>query len=172
MYSDARVPNWPRRHLTPLPSIASPGLCQNKGEHFEAGNLSAPISLLLLVCVDGATTLTLYGSWALVLMAARCLWGGWVCIFIFFHCWIANGKYRGDGEVQHWVLSCGVYGPPLPLPHYLHLVTHCQSDKGSHLVPSICAFQRNRDQTVQCKATNTLANILFANGPCNALTSW
>ncbi len=35
------------------------------GERFEAGNLSAPISPLLLKCADGATTLSLYlGSWS------------------------------------------------------------------------------------------------------------
>ncbi len=40
----------------------------------------------------------------------------------------------GDGEVRHWVLGGGGYGPPLPLPRYLHLAVHCQSDKSSHLV--------------------------------------
>ncbi len=54
----------------------------------------------------------------------------------------------GDGEVWHWVLGGGGYGSPLPLPHYLHLAAHCQSDKSSHLVPSFCAFQHNRDQTI------------------------
>ncbi len=43
------------------------------------------------------------------------------------------------------------YGLPLLLPHYRHLAKHCQSDKGDHLVPSVCAFQQNWDQTVQCK---------------------
>ncbi len=60
----------------------------------------------------------------------------------------------GDGEVRHWVLGGGGggYWPHLPLPYYLHLVvTHCQSDKGGHLVPSICAFQHNWEQTVRCK---------------------
>ncbi len=31
-----------------------------RGERFGAGNLSAPISLLLLKCADGATTLSLH----------------------------------------------------------------------------------------------------------------
>ncbi len=59
-YGDARMPNWPHRHRTPLPKIVSLGLCQNKGEHFEADNLSAPIPPLLLMCADGAITLSLY----------------------------------------------------------------------------------------------------------------
>ncbi len=49
---------------TTYPSPGSPHQAyigrQNMGEHSEAGNLSAPISPLLLVCVNGATTLSLY----------------------------------------------------------------------------------------------------------------
>ncbi len=64
-YADARLPNWHHRHRTPLLGIASSGLRQNKGGRFEAGNLSAPISPLLLECMDGATILSLYlGSYA------------------------------------------------------------------------------------------------------------
>ncbi len=55
-YGDARVPNWPHQHGNPLPGIATTGLHHHKGERFEAGNLSAPISPLLLKCADGATT--------------------------------------------------------------------------------------------------------------------
>ncbi len=40
-YGDARMPNWLHIHRTALP------LRRHKGEHFEAGNLSGPISLLL-----------------------------------------------------------------------------------------------------------------------------
>ncbi len=61
---------------------------------------------------------------------------------------VADGKNGGDGEVRHWVLGGGDYGPPLPSTHYLHPAAHCQSDKSGHLVPSFCAFQHNRDQTV------------------------
>ncbi len=43
---------------------------------------------------------------------------------------------RGGGEVWHWVLVNGGYGPPLPLPCYLHLAAHCQSDKSGHLSES------------------------------------
>ncbi len=32
-YGDARMPNWPHRHRTHLPGIASPGLRRNKGGH-------------------------------------------------------------------------------------------------------------------------------------------
>ncbi len=41
---------------------------------------------------------------------------------------------KGDGEVRHWVLSGGSYGPTRPLPRYLHLAAHCQSDKSGHVV--------------------------------------
>ncbi len=58
-YGDACMINWPHRHRTPLPGIATMGLCRDKGKRFEAGNLSAPISPLLLKCGDGATTLSL-----------------------------------------------------------------------------------------------------------------
>ncbi len=44
----------------PLPAIATLGLRRDKGERFEAGNLSAPISPLLLKCADGETTLSLH----------------------------------------------------------------------------------------------------------------
>ncbi len=57
-------------------------------------------------------------------------------------------KNGGDGEVRHWVLGGGGYGPLL---RYLHLTAHCQSDKSGHLVPSFCAFQHNQDETVRCK---------------------
>ncbi len=30
-YGDARMPNWPHRHRTPLPRIATTGLCRDKG---------------------------------------------------------------------------------------------------------------------------------------------
>ncbi len=48
-YGDARMTNWPHRHPTPWPEIASHGLRRNHGggEHFETGNLFAPISSLL-----------------------------------------------------------------------------------------------------------------------------
>ncbi len=58
-YGDAHMPNWPHRHRTLLPGIAVSGLRLDKREYFAAGNLSAPISPLLLKCADGATTLSL-----------------------------------------------------------------------------------------------------------------
>ncbi len=47
---------------TTLPCPGSPqwACAVTKGERFEAGNISAPISPLLLKCVDGATTLSLH----------------------------------------------------------------------------------------------------------------
>ncbi len=137
---------------TAPPCPAAPG---QRGEYFGASNLSAPISPLLLKCADGATTLSLrFGidqdlgiSGLDVEWAAGCLRSGPPWIVFCFRCWVADGKNGGDGEVRHWVLGGGGYGPPLPLPRYLHLVAHCQSDKSGHLVPSFCAFQHNRDQT-------------------------
>ncbi len=32
-YGDARMPNWPHWHRTPLPGIATTGLRQDKGVH-------------------------------------------------------------------------------------------------------------------------------------------
>ncbi len=45
------APPCPDRHYGPASG--------QRGEHFGAGNLSAPIFPLLLECVDGATTLSL-----------------------------------------------------------------------------------------------------------------
>ncbi len=70
-----------------------------------------------------------------------------VFLAFLFCCWVTNGKHgeegRGDGEVRHWVLGGGGYGPPWLLPRYLYLVAHCQNAKSGHLVPSVCAFQHN-----------------------------
>ncbi len=112
----------------PLAGIATSGLRRDKGERFEAGSLSAPIFPLLLKCVDGATTLSLY-FWILGLggkLAAGCLRSrpAWI-VFFCFHCWVADGKHGGRyGEVRHWVLGGGGYGPSLPLLRYLHLAAH------------------------------------------------
>ncbi len=46
---------------------------------------------------------------------------------------LLKAKMGGDGEVRHWVLGGGGYGPPLPLPRFLRLAAHCQSDKSGHL---------------------------------------
>ncbi len=32
VYGDVRMPNWPHRHRTPLPGIATLGLPRDKGE--------------------------------------------------------------------------------------------------------------------------------------------
>ncbi len=171
---------WQRTHaqlapLTPHPLAQDryygPALGQ-KWERFGAGNLSAPISPLLFKCADGATTLSLrFGidqdlriSGLDGKLAAGCLRIGPAWIVFCFRCWVAEGENGGDGEVRHWVLGGGGYGPPLSLLHYLHLVAHCQSDKSGHLVPSFCAFQHNRDQNLnQCgaRSCDNLTRVLL-----------
>ncbi len=139
----------------PLPWLPQQACIVTRGERFEAGNLSAPISPLLLKCADGATTLSLrLGSQTLVVNwlpdvsevdrtgSSSASVAGLLK---------ANTDGGGACEVQHWVLGGGGYGPPLPLPRFFHLVAHCQNDKSGHLVSSFCAFQHNRDQTVRCK---------------------
>ncbi len=76
---------------------------RQRGESFGAGNLSAPISLLLLKCADSATTLSLrFGidqdlriSGLDGKLAAGCLRSGPAWIIFCFHCWVADGKKGG-----------------------------------------------------------------------------
>ncbi len=77
-----------------------------KGERFGAGNLSVPISSLLLKCADGATTLSLhfgtdqdFGISGLDgELAAGCLRSGLAWIVFCFRCWVADGKKRGGWQ--------------------------------------------------------------------------
>ncbi len=96
-----------------------------RGERFEAGNLSAPISPLLLKCVDSTTTLSLcFGidqdlriSGLDGKLAAGCLRSGLAWIVFCFHCWVADCKNRalGAGWRRLWAIpvapalspSCG-----------------------------------------------------------------
>ncbi len=160
-YGDACMPNWPHRHRTPLPGVASPGLRRNKGECFEAGYLSAPISILLLECVDGATILPLRRilSLAGILAASECLRvrPAWIVFFLL----VAGFLTANTSGVWHWVLGDGGYASAPP--RNFHLATHCQSDKSGHLVPFVCAFQHNWDQTVRCKR---LFSHLLLGGHC------
>ncbi len=121
---------------------------RQRGERFGAGNFSAPISPLLLKCADGVTTLSLrFGIDQDLLdgkLAAGCLRSGPPGSSSASVAGLLTAK-TGDDEVWHWVLGGGSYGQPLPLPRYLHLAAHCQSDKSSHLVASFCAFQHNPD---------------------------
>ncbi len=74
-----------------------------RGEHFGAGNLSAPIFPLLLKCADGATTLSLRFGIDQDLgisgldgeLAAGCLRSGLAWFVFCFRCWVADGKKRG-----------------------------------------------------------------------------
>ncbi len=96
----------------PLPRIASLGLHWNKGEFFETGNLSAPISPLLTHWCGQCDYTLPFGSMVVVLLTTR--WWHWPAwIIFFFRCWVANDKHREmGGEVQHWVLAnveCAVF---------------------------------------------------------------
>ncbi len=98
--------------LTPHPLARDrryePALGQ-RGERFGANNLSAPISPLLLKCAGGATTLSLrfgiYQDLGITgldgELAAGWLRSGPAWIVCCFHCWVADGKNGGDGEVWH-----------------------------------------------------------------------
>ncbi len=91
-----------------------PALRQRR-ERFGAGNLSAPISPLLLKCVDGATTLPLHFGIDQDLrisgldgkLAARCLWSGPAWIVFCFRCWVADGKNEGMARsgIGCWVAA-------------------------------------------------------------------
>ncbi len=59
-YGNEHKPNWSHRYCTPCPGSPHWADFGTRGEHFEAGNLSAPISPLLLVCANDATTLSIY----------------------------------------------------------------------------------------------------------------
>ncbi len=156
-YGDTRMPNWPHWHHTPLPGIATTGLLRDKG-----GNALGQATFLppFLLCYSNVRIVRLHSpfvSGSIRIsgldgeLAARCLRSGLAWIVFCFHCWVADSKNEGDSEVRHWVLHGAGYGPPLPLLRYLHLAAHCQSDRSGHLVPSFCAFQHNRDQTVRRK---------------------
>ncbi len=155
MFGGARTPDWPHRHHTPLPGIASSGLRWNKeGTLWSRQPFCPHFSSATEAWGWCDYTLPLFRIPGLgVILAARCLPSrpAWI-VFFFLHAGLLMANVGwGGGEVLHWVLGGGGYGPPLPLPHYLHLATHCQSNKSGHLVPSVCSFQHNRDQTVRCK---------------------
>ncbi len=88
---------------TPLARIVSLGLCWNKRERFEAGNLSASIYPLFTSWCDYTLP---FGSMAVVLLSARCWWPAWI---IFFHAGLLMSNIVGNGEVKHWVLLGGGY---------------------------------------------------------------
>ncbi len=140
----------------PCPGSSQQACFGTKGGTLWGRQPFCPVSLLLLKCANSVTTLSLHfgidqdlrisgvdGKPAVEFLRSGLSW-----IVFCFRCWVADGKNEGDGEVRHWVLGGGGYGPPLPLPRYLHLSVHYQSDKSSHLVLSFCAFQHNWDQTV------------------------
>ncbi len=184
VYGDARMPNWPHWHHTPLPGIATMSLRRDKGENALGQATFLPPFLL---CYSSVRMVRLHspfilGSQDLRIsglgdeLAAGCLWSRPTWIIFCFRCWVADGKKGvgdGNGEVRHWVLGGGGYGPPLPLLHYLHLVAHCQSDKSSHLVPSFCAFQHNRDQTFSqyCRKTYQ-THLVYRSEKSRKMVTW
>ncbi len=121
------------------------GLCWDKG-----GNALGQATFLPpFLCYSSVRTVRLHSpfvSGSLRIsgldgkLAAGCLRSGSAWIVFCFHCWVADSKNGVDDEVWHWVLGGGGYGPPLPLPRYLHLAVHCQSDKSGHQVPSFAHF--------------------------------
>ncbi len=75
-----------------FPGIASQGLCRNKGEHFGAENLSAPITPLLIRWCD---YILLLGSIAAALSAAIWWWRWSAWIIFFFPYWVTSVKKGG-----------------------------------------------------------------------------
>ncbi len=104
--------------LTPHPLARDrhygPALGQ-RGERFGAGNLSAPISPLLLECADSATTFSLRFGIDQDLrisgldgeLAAGCLWSGPAWVVFCFRCWVADGKNGGMARsgIGCWVAA-------------------------------------------------------------------
>ncbi len=106
-YGDARMPNWPHRHYTSLPGIASPGLRRNKGgtlwgrqtfcPHFSSatgvcGWCDYTRPLFRILCLAG----TLATSGCLRVRSA------WFIFFLFHYCWVANANTMGG-----WGLALG-----------------------------------------------------------------
>ncbi len=95
---------------TAPPCLGSPhqGCIMTRGKRFEAGNLSAPISPLLLKCMDGASTLSLFRILDLSgKLAARCLQSRPAQIIFCFCCWVADGKEGGmaRSDIEWWVAA-------------------------------------------------------------------
>ncbi len=143
-------------NCTHLPGIATTGLCRDKGRN---ALWQATFLPPFLLSYSSVRTVRLHSPFILGSirisgldgkLAAGCLWSGPAWIIFCFHCWVADGKnggWRGPALGAGW---WQLWATPA-LPHYLHLVAHCQSDKSGHLISSFCAFQHNRDQTVRHK---------------------
>ncbi len=109
-YGDARMPNWPHRHCTPLPGIATTGLRLDKG-----GNALGQATFLpqFLLCYSSVWTMRLHSPFVSGLirisgldgkLAAGCLQSGpaWI---VCFRCWVADGKNGGmaRSDIGCWV---------------------------------------------------------------------
>ncbi len=158
-YGDARMPNWSHWHRTPLPRIATTGLCQDKGgnalgqttflSHFSSATQVCgwcDYTLPSFRDQSGSQDSGLDGK-----LAAGCLQSGPTWIVFCFRCWITDGKNGGGmarSGIGCWVVAAmGAPAAPVLSPS----CAHCQSDKSGHLIPSFYAFQYNRDQTVRRK---------------------
>ncbi len=96
------MPNWPHRYHTPLPGIASSGLCRNKGGMLKGRQPFCPhFSSGTGVCRWCDYTLPLFRILGLagILAASGYLRvrPAWI-VFFLFHCWVANGKHGGRGR--------------------------------------------------------------------------
>ncbi len=108
-YGAARMSNWPHRHRTPLPRIASPGLRRNNGWPLWGRQPFCPhFSSATEVCGWCDYTLPLFRIFGLgVILTARCLWSrpAWI-VFFFLRCWVASGRH-GRGMARS-VIGCWV----------------------------------------------------------------
>ncbi len=108
-YGDARMPNWPHRHHTPLPGIATSGLHRDKGRMLWGRQPFCPhFSSATWVCGWCDYTLPLFRIlWLGGKLAARCLQSrpAWI-VFFCFRCWVADGK-NGRGEWRGLALDAG-----------------------------------------------------------------
>ncbi len=102
-YGDTRMPNWPHRHRTPLPGIATSVLRHDKERALWGRQHFCPhFSSATKVCGWCDYTLPLFSTLGLGRkFAAGCLRSrpAWI-VFLCFHCWVADGKHMGC-EVWH-----------------------------------------------------------------------
>ncbi len=131
------MPNWPHRHRTPLLEIASPGLRRSKrGNALRQATFLPSFLHCLLVCAE-VQLRSFFFFLILGLGVSGCQMPEVDQPPESYSPSIAGlltATTEEAGQIWHWVLGGGGYGPLL---RYLHLVAHCQSDKGGHLVQTV-----------------------------------